>query len=257
MSSHGWWKPKAIPQVHTEPEIEILRPGITPDSCQGVPHVIYQTWGSLELPERMQDAVNSLKQANTGFSHRLIDDAGQRAFLVENFSDDVVAAYDTLVPGAFKADLWRYCVMYLHGGYYIDIKFIPVNGWSFANLTTPSYVLDHSHTFPDAAHGVYNAFLMAKPGCPIMKAAIKGVVKNVKNRVLTEQLSVTGPGLMGSIVSSEECSLYWDKKRIVTRDNHAPLLAQYDGYREDCASGGFVHYSTLWPASIYRQYSYV
>ena len=252
MSSRGWWKPKAIPQMHTEPEIEILRPGVTPDSCDSVPHAIYQTWGSHDLPERMRYAVDLLKQANPGFSHSLVNDTEQRAFLIEKFSEDVVAAYDTLLPGAFKADLWRYCVMYLRGGYYIDIKFIPVNGWSFANLKTQTYVLDHSQTFPGLSHGVYNAFLMAKPGCPIMKAAIEGVVENAKNRVLSEQLSVSGPGLLGSIVSSDECSLYWDKKRIVTRNNHTPLLAQYEGYRNDCKTSGYVHYSNMWPHSIYR-----
>ena len=24
--------------------------------------------------------------------------------------------FDRLIPGAFKADLWRYCVMYITGG---------------------------------------------------------------------------------------------------------------------------------------------
>lgn len=30
-------------------------------------------------------------------------------------------AYDALIPGAFKADLFRYCVLFIYGGVYADI----------------------------------------------------------------------------------------------------------------------------------------
>jgi len=33
----------------------------------------------------------------------------------------VKEAYDALIPGAFKADLFRYCVLFIYGGVYADI----------------------------------------------------------------------------------------------------------------------------------------
>ena len=44
-------------------------------------------------------------------------------FIKSHFSKRVLYAYDKLIPGAFKADLWRYCIIYINGGIYIDIKY--------------------------------------------------------------------------------------------------------------------------------------
>ena len=35
---------------------------------------------------------------------------------------DVLNAYDSLIPGAYKADLFRYLVLYREGGVYLDCK---------------------------------------------------------------------------------------------------------------------------------------
>lgn len=36
----------------------------------------------------------------------------------------VLKCYDKLIPNAYKADLWRYSVVYTYGGCYIDIGFM-------------------------------------------------------------------------------------------------------------------------------------
>ena len=33
-------------------------------------------------------------------------------------------AYDSLIPGAFKADLFRYCVLLIYGGVYADVDIL-------------------------------------------------------------------------------------------------------------------------------------
>lgn len=38
-----------------------------------------------------------------------------------HFPAEVKEAYDDLIPGAFKADLFRYCVLFIYGGVYADI----------------------------------------------------------------------------------------------------------------------------------------
>ena len=60
---------------------------------------------------------------NPEFNHYLYDDKMCREFIKQNFSDDVLYVFDKLKPGAYKADLWRYCILYINGGIYIDIKF--------------------------------------------------------------------------------------------------------------------------------------
>ena len=46
-----------------------------------------------------------------------------REFIKNNFDLDILNAYDILKPGAFKADLWRCCILYIYGGIYLDIKY--------------------------------------------------------------------------------------------------------------------------------------
>ena len=251
----GWWRvPVCLPKVNTDDDkAPILRDGVLPETNPCVPRVIYQTWKSHDMPARMAAASAEIQAANPSFEYRLFDDNECRAFLVENFLPAVVEAYDTLVPTAFKADMWRYCVLYLRGGFYADIKFMPVCGASFETLLDKQYwVLDNKWTFPNANHGIYNAFMMSAPGNPLFLTAIQHIMKNVQGRILGEKmLDITGPGLLGGLISRDACNLYWDRRRIVNMETHEPILMEYDGYRDDCKDAGGVHYSELWPDNVY------
>ena len=63
------------------------------------------------------------RQVKAGWSIRIIDNAGQRAFMETNFQNTTVLwAFRLVHPllGAARADLWRYATLYLHGGVYFD-----------------------------------------------------------------------------------------------------------------------------------------
>ena len=51
----------------------------------------------------------------------LYDDDECSQYIKTNFSSDVLTSYNTLIPGAYRADLWRYCILYKYGGIYLDI----------------------------------------------------------------------------------------------------------------------------------------
>ena len=87
------------------------------------------SWGDLKnagLPPKMYDCV----LANLNFNrvgedciHYLFNDSDCRTFIMREYPPDVLIAYDRLIPTAFKADLWRYCVLYKYGGVYLDVKY--------------------------------------------------------------------------------------------------------------------------------------
>lgn len=54
------------------------------------------------------------------------DDVMIRSLIKDNFGEHVLYAYDVVLPYAFKADLARLCILYIHGGWYSDlgIKFL-------------------------------------------------------------------------------------------------------------------------------------
>jgi len=86
-------------------------------------------WDDLKnagLPPKMYECVvSNLIHNRVGVDcvYYLYNDADCRAFIRSAFPPAVVAAYDRLIPTAFKADLWRYCVLYKFGGVYLDVKY--------------------------------------------------------------------------------------------------------------------------------------
>lgn len=220
-----------------------------------IPANIFQTWYTKFLPPLMLNAILQIKQNNPGFKHYLFDDAECREFIQKNFDDDVLTAYDTLIPGAYKADLWRYCILYKKGGIYLDVKYFPINGFKMANLLTKEHwVLD------SGSNGIYNALLVCKPGNEILLKAINDIVKNVQNRYYGKNwLEPTGPKLLWKYFSekpSQDYSLKHilnpnldaneDRSRLITFNN-IPILQCYSGYfKERKEYEKIPHYAELW-----------
>jgi len=162
-----------------------------------IPLNLYTTWHTKDLPIKMKENVDLLKQQNPEFNFYLFDDYDCRNFIEENFNENVLNAFDMLIPGAYKADLWRYCVLYINGGIYLDIKFHCVNDFKLIELTDKEYfVRDFGNL------GIYNAFMIVLPQNEIMLKCINQIVINVNNKYYgNDSLSVTGPNLLGSFYS--------------------------------------------------------
>jgi hypothetical protein len=63
-------------------------------------------------------------------------------FFNENFQPSVAALFNSLKKGAHKADLFRYAMLYINGGLYLDIKteLIAPLDWVFADKTSVFFV---------------------------------------------------------------------------------------------------------------------
>ena len=89
---------------------------------QIIPKVIYRTSKTLELSEQQQQAWDLTKLHNPSYTQILYDDGMARDLISKNFDEKVLRVFDMLVPGAAKADLFRYAVIYINGGVYLDDK---------------------------------------------------------------------------------------------------------------------------------------
>lgn len=56
-----------------------------------------------------------------GWEYRFYNDDEAAEFISTHFPPEVRQAYDDLLPGAFKADLFRYCALFVYGGVYADV----------------------------------------------------------------------------------------------------------------------------------------
>ena len=170
------------------------------DSYQPVvPLNLYLTWSIKQLPPKMQENVDRMKKVNPEFNIQIFDCNERREFIKNNFPKDILIAYDTLKPGAYKADLWRLCVLYVNGGIYADIKLNCINNFKFIALTEREHLaLDRSGYWKKGQIGLFNALIVAKPKNELLLRCINKINENVKNKYYGFNfLYPTGPGLLG------------------------------------------------------------
>jgi mannosyltransferase OCH1-like enzyme len=232
---------------------KLMKPFILKQTYNSIiPLHLYTCWHTKELPPLMQKNYNRLVDCNPKITFHLYDENDCRNFISEHFDEDVLHAYNSLIPCSYKSDLWRFCVLYINGGIYMDIKYNCVNGFKFISLTEKEYFVKDR---PEDC--VYTALISCLPKTQIMLNCINQIVENVKNKYYGKDwLYPTGPGLLGKFFSSEarkNLELYFtdtkiddkSKEYIVFKDTI--VLMYYDGYRKEQAKyQKNKYYADLW-----------
>jgi mannosyltransferase OCH1-like enzyme len=219
-----------------------------------IPLKIYQTWHTKEMPRHMRENVELLKRTNPRFEYFLFDDNDCREFIKTHFRPDVLNAYDNLIPGAYKADLWRYCVLYVNGGVYLDIKFKCVNGFKLIALTEkehfPTDVAMNEYSIGEN-ESVYNGFMMSMPNNTILLNAIYQIVTNVNLKYYGKSpLSPTGPNMLGNFFPTDHKQQSIVRRYVGSQGNgisiqNIIIIDTYPEYREEQKLSQ-VHYNILW-----------
>ena len=126
------------------------------------------------------------------------------AMMKENFEPKVLDAYLSIKPLAFKADLARYCIVYVYGGWYFDIL-LSIQDTSILKHLEDTYdaILFRDIPFTDRSISIANTlFWFKSPGHAILKNVIDRVVNNILNKNYGSHAhSVTGPIAFGVEVS--------------------------------------------------------
>ena len=99
-----------------------------------IPLNLYTCWHTKDLPPLLKNTYEILMKENPEFNHYLYDENDCIDFIRNHFDIEVLNAYHSLIPCSYKSDLWRYCVLYINGGIYYDIKFRCINGFKFIHL---------------------------------------------------------------------------------------------------------------------------
>ena len=90
---------------------------------QKIPKIILQTGVNNTFKNILHfNSIISFIELNPEYTYIYFNDINARQFLRDNFSEEINYCYDLLVPGAYKADLLRYCLLYNKGGCYFDCK---------------------------------------------------------------------------------------------------------------------------------------
>ena len=195
---------------------------------QKIPKTIIQTYSSTRPQSLLHyNAVMSFIELNPDYSYHFFDNKKSRQFIKDNFPPRVLKAYDLLNPKAFKADLFRYCYIYKHGGCYFDHKFV---------CQTPLFKYikpGDSNVFCKDMYeyGMFNAVFISVAQTNEMKATINQVVRNVEERQYGRGvLDVTGPMLFDQFTHNQNVCLHHTDGRKIMYNGHQILKTAFSGY---------------------------
>ena len=239
------------PQLFDIPFYTLRKKNDIPTIVAGVPLVLYQSWHINRVPVKMRETIYKLLDKNPEFDYYLYSDEKSLEFIKENYDDEVVDAFNTLKPGAYKSDLWRYCILYKNGGVYVDIKFYSLIPLINVVRRSPTiYVKD----LPAPCKGIYNAFMSSPPNNIIFKKCIDDIVNSCKLKLYKRNsLDITGPCLLGDILNtsnipiSNDFKLEWSQPSEKVTYKGVVILKAYPEYRsEQHAFQKSPRYGILW-----------
>ena len=239
------------PNVPNQRVIRAWKLAKGPAPKQVIPLKLFQTYHTLNVPPHMKQNIERLKAQNPEFTYMLFDDKMCRDFIKAHFANDVVNAFDALKPGAYKADLWRYCVLYIYGGIYMDIKFNCVNNFKLVDLLDKEYyVKDRYHR---GRYGIYQAVMVNVAKNPILWECIQQIVRNVRAKYYGDNpLCITGPHLLCKYFKQEDISkmeLYNGPEGDCVYIRGYKIIDIYPNYRkEQRATQNTQYYNKMWHA---------
>ena len=243
---------------------------------KGIPLTIYQSWTTNSIPPKMKETMDKVLKENPQFDHYLFSHETCESFIKENFSKSVLKAFRMLKPGAYKSDLWRYCILWKRGGVYMDVKFYPVvplvdiltnHPDLFIKDTIATHTPDTDMKCKHLAGGLYNGFLASKPKNPIFKEMIDTIVKHCKGKNLrNSMLQITGPCLLGEVVERHTSKNFIEDLPFefvgvnedgvqmgYIKEGGKNIIKQYKEYRNEQKNAKTGHYSNSWRAkNVYR-----
>lgn len=149
------------------------------------------------LPEYSTICTEQFLNLYTNNQYHLYSGEEIENIIQSNFEKDVFTSYKMLKPYSYKADLIKYCLLYLYGGFYFDLSI-------FFLSTIPNLKDFNFFAFRDRSNhsiktwAVASGIIYSKPRCSIMKTCIDIVIKHCKEKFYG--VDVSGPAVLGESI---------------------------------------------------------
>lgn len=150
------------------------------------------------IPDKIMDCMRTINKHKGNYEHKILIGNDVREFILSNFSNRVLSAYDTVLPYAYKADIARLCILHKFGGWYFD-----------STLTLKDTLPDidagvNAIVFKDAPNplcgplNIANGLIYCTQESKFIDHALNVVVDRVNARYYgNSSLDPTGPGAFG------------------------------------------------------------
>ncbi len=183
--------------------------------CRKIPGIVHQTSPDLLLNPAHHAAIHTFRDMNPGIEFRVWDDRAVESYMASSWgTHPIYKVFQGSKYGQMRADIFRYCVVFETGGFYLDIN-KTIDGSLSELLREPSdglisFEKNLSIYFPSLTaaarltcpHNVVLQWCFGfVPGHPILGKVINRIVEIapffseiVFNRALGAVVGLTGPG---------------------------------------------------------------
>ena len=166
-------------------------------STKEIPKYIFRTgpMSKENLPSVMVDLYNETITSNPGYSFFYFSDADCYNFISQEWGEEYVKCYLKILPSAYRADLFRYLLLYNYGGCYGDFsQKMHITYDELCNGFEQVFCKDTGSNHV----ALYNALMCSYSKNPTIKRAIDISIDNIKNNVYgISSLDITGPIVLG------------------------------------------------------------
>jgi mannosyltransferase OCH1-like enzyme len=132
------------------------------------------------LPDYAKESVGTWTYQNPEWTHGYMSGQDREDFFKEHFDTKTYETYVNLPLGVMKAGLWRFAILYIHGGIYTDMDThckAPVDTWLNSEY---DMILDIERDTPWLA----TQTIASKAGHPLLKAAIDLCVERCSDGII-------------------------------------------------------------------------
>ncbi len=223
-----------------------------------IPRIIYQTFKSNCVPKGMYDSAMSWVKFNPTYEYRFFDDNDCITLIKNNFDQKILDIYLSIKIGAFRADIWRYCALYLTGGVYADIDTVCTRELDTLFDDDIDFIAPLSiRTIP---YGIYNAFICTQARHPFLEQMIYRIKTKMQINKATNLFHITGPPGLGIAINQVlgrnkyylfETGKYKTKHHVfkilgrkadVVDNGEIVLNTMYQGYKKDLKKMDVLHW---------------
>ena len=198
------------------PDLGVGFGGGLEDEGWGIPPLLYKTGrysNEAAFPHQLTVTFREIRSQN--LNHRLVyvNDSQIRNVLsghTAELGNDVVRLFESLRPGAYRADIGRFALLWAFGGIYSDLPqtfarpldaIIPTSSNVSKTTDLPAHFFASDRPRPSELpddrtllFGIQTSFFAAPPGSPLLLVVLRGILDQIRAKDLGRNpLDVTGP----------------------------------------------------------------
>ena len=235
------------------------------NTYNNIPCQVFQTYKNV-IPENVKEGMMKLRKQNPEFRFYYYNDDDMQIFIKNNYGPRVLKAFNKLIPGSYKADLFRYCVLYKYGGVYLDIKLVMADDKKLITLVKDKFKEYHVIENTEFTRlrtkyfggFVYQGVMMSRAGNPFLRELISVVVDRCeRSDPGTNPLDITGPNIYWKVLQKHKYSKDFDCSTLV-HVGDSNIYYKYDLFitghelEKYDNSYGTNRYYNNWPSRVFH-----